>query len=109
MADYYRSVRRAHYDFNLQRRRQEQDFDHQVQVMTKQQAMSVMNIYERVQAQRTSSANWLLSNAGDQLKRMEEQAANLDKLRKMGVSTDVIQQMKLTDPQQRTAAGPVRH
>jgi len=99
VADYYRNVRRAHYDFNLQRRRQEQDFNHQVEVMTKQQAMSVYNIYERVQAQRTSSANWLLSNAGDQLKRMEEQAANLDKLRKMGVSTNVIQQMKLDDPQ----------
>src|SRR4029077_2552350 len=98
IADYYRGVARAHFDFNLQRRRAEQDFNHSVEVMAKQQAMSVYNIYERVQVKRTSSAEYLLANAGDQLKRMQEQAANLDKVRKAGLSDTAIQQLKLNDP-----------
>ena len=98
IADYYRGVRRAHYDFNLQRKRAEEDFNHSVTVMAKQQALSVMDIYQRVQTQRTASAEWLLSNAGDQLARMQEQAKNLDELRKRGLSDTAIQQLKLTDP-----------
>ena len=99
-ADFNRQERRAYADFHRQRTRAEEDFNHQVSIMAKQQATGIYNIYERVQAQRTSSAEWLLSNAGDQLARMREQSENLDKLRAAGMSNAAIQQMKFTDPQQ---------
>jgi hypothetical protein len=97
-ADYYRGVRRAHYDFNLQRSRAEDDYQHSIQVQAKQMAMSVYDIYQRVQVQRTSSASQLLSNAADQLQRMRQQERDLDRLRAMGASDSMIQQMKFTDP-----------
>ena len=51
-------------------------------------AMSVYDIYSRVDVQRTSSAEWILSNAGDQLTRMRQQESDLNKMRKMGLSDD---------------------
>jgi murein DD-endopeptidase MepM/ murein hydrolase activator NlpD len=95
--DYYRSLSRQRADYNLSRRRQEQDFNHQVEVMTESAAKNVYNIYDRIQVQRTSSAGYLLANAGEQLEAMRTQSDDLDKLRKAGVSDDVIQQMGLTD------------
>jgi hypothetical protein len=97
-ADYYRSVRRAHYDFNLQRKRSEDDFQHSIEVQAKQMATTVYDIYQRVQVQRTSSASQILSNAADQLQRMRQQESDLNKLRGMGASDAMIQQMKFTDP-----------
>jgi TP901 family phage tail tape measure protein len=98
-ADYYRSVRRAQYDFNLQRSRSEADYQHSVSVQAKQMAQSVYDIYSRVQVQRTSSASQILSNAADQLQRMRQQESDLQRLRAMGASDSMIQQMKFTDPQ----------
>jgi TP901 family phage tail tape measure protein len=98
-ADFHRGQRRAYFDYNLQRDRQEQDFNHNVEVMAKQAATSIYSIYDRVQTERTSSASWLLANAQDQLTRMQEQATNLDALRKRGLSDTAIQQLGLTDPQ----------
>jgi len=98
-ADFHRQERRATYAYNLQRSRAEEDFQHSVTIMAKQQAQSVYDIYQRVDTERTSSASWILSNANDQLQRMEDQAANLDKAREMGLSTSAIQQLGLTDPQ----------
>lgn len=96
--DYYRGVRRAHYDFNLQRGRAEDDYQHSVAIQAKQMAMNVYDIYQRVQVQRTSSASQILGNAADQLSRMREQERDLDRLRGMGASDAMIQQMKFNDP-----------
>jgi murein DD-endopeptidase MepM/ murein hydrolase activator NlpD len=93
--DYQRSQRRAHSDFQRQRMRQERDYHHQVELMVEQSAKSMYNIYDRVSVQRTSSAGWLMFNAQDQLSRMQDQSSNLDKLRSMGISDDVIQQFDL--------------
>ena len=98
--DYNRGVRRANFEFNLQRSRAEADFNHQVMQQAKQMATSVYDVYSRVQEQRTSSASWLIANATDQLKRMQEQEANLKKLREEGLSNQAIQTLKLTDPAQ---------
>jgi murein DD-endopeptidase MepM/ murein hydrolase activator NlpD len=100
LQDYHRSVRRAEFEFQLQRKRTEADFNHQVEVQAKQMATSVYDVYQRVQEQRTSSASWLIANATDQLKRMQEQEANLKKLRDQGLSNQAIQTLKLTDPAQ---------
>ena len=96
--DYYRGVNRAQFEFNLNRQRQEADFDHQVQVMAEQQAQSMYNLYQRTQVQRTSSAEWILSNAGDELTKMRQQESDLNKVRKMGLGDAAIQQLGLTDP-----------
>ena len=98
-ADFHRQERRSNYNYNLQRARAEEDFNHQVTIMAKQQAQSVYDIYKRVDTERTSSAEWVLSNASDQLDRMQDQVANLDKARQMGLSNSAIQQLGLTDPQ----------
>jgi TP901 family phage tail tape measure protein len=97
VADYHRSVTRAWADFHLQRRRQEEDYQHQIDVTAQQQATG-MNLYQRVDTQRTSSATWLLSNTKDILSRLREQKQNLNRLRDLGFSDQVIQQLQLTDP-----------
>ena len=98
VANFDRQRHRAQRDFNLQRKRGEEDHHHQVKLMVDQQAKSMMDIYSRVTTQRTHSAEWILSNAQDQNKKMQEQSANLEKLRGMGVSKATIQQMGFNDP-----------
>lgn len=97
--DYERQMRRSQSDFNRSRRRQEEDYQHQVVLMTERSARQMHNIYERTQVQRTSSAGWLLGNNRDQVQRMQRQTQELDQLRDMGVSDDVIKQLGLTDAQ----------
>lgn len=99
-ADYYRNVRRGNYEFNLQRRRQEEDFNHQTKIQAEQMAASVYDIYQRVQVERTSSAQWLIANAHDQLVKMQEQEKNLNTLRAEGLSNAAIRTLRLNDPQQ---------
>jgi murein DD-endopeptidase MepM/ murein hydrolase activator NlpD len=107
-ADYQLSLRRnavafnlaqsqSYEDFRTSRLRGEADFNHQVELMVQESAKSMMNIYERVTVQRTYSAAGLLANATDQNRRLAEQAQNLDKARGMGLSSDAIKQLGLTD------------
>ena len=96
-ADYDRSMRRSRQDYNLSRLRQEEDYHHQVMLMQEQAAQQLYNVYERVQVKGTSSAEFLLVNADDQLQRMQQQSQNLDQLRGMGLSDDAIQNLGLTD------------
>lgn len=97
-ANFDRSMGRNTKDFYLSRTRAEQDFNHQVQIMSEQSAQQMYSVYERVEVKRTQDAGVLMTNATDQLQQMREQEANLERLRKMGVSDTVIQQMGLTDP-----------
>lgn len=92
---YERSMKRAHTDFNRSRRQQDADYQHQVSLMIKQSAMEMYDIYQRVQVQRTHSAGFLLVNAQDQLKRMQQQENNLEILRRMGMTQDSIQTLGL--------------
>jgi len=97
IADYHRNVRRGWSDFNLQRKRQEEDYQHQIELTAQQRATS-MNLYARPETQRTSSATWLLSNTKSILGNLREQKRNLNRLRALGISDAVIQQLQLTDP-----------
>ena len=97
IADYHRNVRRSWSDFHLQRRRQEEDYQHQIEV-TAQQRATGMNLYQRPETQRTSSATWLLSNTKKILSDLRLQKKNLNRLRELGLSDQVIQQLQLTDP-----------
>lgn len=96
--DYARSRMYSLRDFNKSRRRQEEDFQHQVVVMTRNAARQIMNIYERLTVQRTWSASNLLANMRDQQERLAEQQANLRKLRSAGLSGDAISTLGLNDP-----------
>lgn len=95
--NFNQSMKDSYADFKTSKLRSEADFNHQVELMVQQSAKSMMNIYERVTVQRTWSAASLLQNAVDQNQRASEQKANLDKIRGMGVSGDVIKQLGLTD------------
>lgn len=106
---YQRQLSRTHRDYNLQRsnaqadfnksrKRQEEDYQHSVVEMTKQTAKTVYDTYARVNVQRTWDSQNLLQNMADQQKRLDEQQANLKKLRGMGMSGDAISQLGLNDP-----------
>jgi TP901 family phage tail tape measure protein len=99
-ADYYRNVKRSNLEWDIQRKRQEQDFNHQTQIQAEQMAASVYSIYQRVQVERTSSAEWLIANAHDQLIKMQQQEVNLKKLREEGLSNQAIRTLQLNDPAQ---------
>ena len=88
----------SYYQFYLQRQRAEVEFNHQVVVMGKAAAKSVYDVYARVKVEQTWSAASLISNMADQQRRLAEQQANLAKVRQMGLSGDVIQQLGLNDP-----------
>lgn len=95
--DYEQSREYGLEDFNRQRKYQEEDFNHQLEIQAKRTAKSLMDVYQRVDVQRTISGANTMTNAADQLKRMRDQSKNLDLARKMGLSDDAIQQLGLTD------------
>ena len=95
--DYQLSRRHAQMDFNKSRRRSEADFNHQIVLMAEQSAKQMANIYERIVVKPTWDAPNLLTNARDQNVTFRQQNQNLDKLRDMGVSGDVIKQLGLNE------------
>lgn len=95
--DFNLTRKRSQEDFNLQRRRQEEDFNHQIELMAEQSARSIYNIYERVAVARTLSGQNMVTNMADQQRRMEEQSANLDIIRGLGLGNDAIQMLGLAD------------
>lgn len=95
--DYNKGRRRAYEDFDISRRRQEEDFNHQVEIMARQTAQSVYNIYERVAVARTLSGENMVRNMADQQRRLQEQTANLDVARGMGLTDAAIQMLGLGD------------
>lgn len=97
--DFNIQQKRGLYEFNLSRKRQEEDYNHQVVLMAKDSAKQVYDIYQRVTVQQTQSIENLMQNMTDQNQRLAEQQENLAKLRRLGISDDVIQQMGLNDAQ----------
>lgn len=92
------SMNRAQTDFNISRTRQEQDFHHQSDLMMEQSAKNMYNVYDRIQAQRVSSADYLVYNSNEQTQAIRTQANQLGQLRRMGLSNNAIKQMSLNDP-----------
>lgn len=91
-------MRRNQDDFHLSRQRQEEDFFHQRDLMIENSARTMMNIQQRIQVQRTNSAEYTLFNAGEQLQQMRTQSRQLDQLRRMGMTNRTISQLSLNDP-----------
>ena len=98
IAAFHRQQGYAQEDFDTQRRRSEKDFQHSIEVNAKQMAQTAMSIYQRVDVQQTNSATWLLSNAQDQLARIQEQSKNLHQLRRLGLSNAAMQALDLANP-----------
>lgn len=92
--------KRAQADFHTSRMRDQQDYQHQIQLMTEQMSSSYADITQRIAVQRTASTGWLLFNADEQLKTMKDQKKNLNTLRKDGLSDKAIQAWHLTDSSQ---------
>lgn len=97
MRSWNRSRSREEENFNRSRMREEEDFNHRVEQMAKQQARNITDIYSRVMVERTWSADNLIQNLADQQRRMDEQIANLEKARALGLSTEAIETMGLGD------------
>lgn len=95
--DFSISRNQSQQDFNKSRRRSEMDFNHQLVLMAEQSAKQMASIYERITVKPTWDAQNLLTNARDQNQMFNQQNKNLDKLRDMGVSSDVIKQLGLNE------------
>lgn len=95
--DFDRQRERQLEDYNLSRERQEEDFNHQVELMARNTAKNVYNIYERVAVARTLSGQNIVQNMADQQRRLEEQNANLDRARSMGLDDKTIEMLGLGD------------
>lgn len=95
--DYRQQREWSQEDFNKGRRRAEEDFAHQQLLMARSTARQMQDIYTRMTVKPSWDAENLLVNAEDQLRRMEEQQANLARVREMGLSGDVISQLGLND------------
>lgn len=96
--DYNLSRQQSEYDFNLSRRRQEEDYQHQLVLMTRNTARQMQDIFQRITTVPTWDAQNLLTNAQDQNAQFRQQQQNLQQVRNMGVSSDVIKQLGLNDP-----------
>jgi len=96
--DFNLSRQQSEYDFNLSRRRQEEDYQHQLVLMTRNTAKQMSDIYSRIVTVPTWDAQNLLTNAKDQNAQFSQQTQNLQQIRDMGVSSDVIKQLGLNDP-----------
>jgi len=95
---YNLSRKNAEEDFNTSRMRQEVEFNHAKELMARQTAKSMADIYSRVNVQQTWDAQNLVMNAKDQANMFSQQIENLKKLRTMGVSADTIKMLGLNDP-----------
>ena len=85
--------------FDKQRRRSEEEYQHQVKLMTEQTARAVMNVYERINTQRTWDSANLMVNMQEQQSSLQGQLNNLDTVRGLGVSSDVIKMLGLNEAQ----------
>lgn len=107
--DYYKSTYRSQRDFNIQMLQSEQDFQKQRYRMIRdfniqlreqavQAAQSIYNPFQRVFDQQTADAGTVLQNLQDQNGRIQQQYAQLQQLRRMGVSQQTIDVLNLADP-----------
>jgi hypothetical protein len=102
--DFHRQMQYAEEDFNLSRERAQRDFNIAAQRMAEDSAKSIYDPYQRAQSQYSYGAASLLTNLNEQTQLMKDQASNVNKLSKMGLSDDAINQLQLNDPKNRQQA-----
>lgn len=102
--DYQISSMHAEEDYLKSRLRSQEDFNTSLQRMIEDSAKSLYDPYKRAQAQFTYGADSLLVNLERQNELMLNQAANVDALRAAGMSDETIEQLGLTNPENRAQA-----
>ncbi len=93
--DFGRNTVRAQEDYNLGRLRAQRDFNKQMRRMNEDAAKSMYDPYKRIQVQAVYDMGTLMTNLAEQNRAMQEQAANLERLRAAGVNNNVIDQLGL--------------
>ena len=96
--DFATSEGNARADFHKSQVRQEQDFGLQLSRAAEDAAKSIYDPFKRVYSTYTESSASTLENLGDQNKRIIQQKANLDRLKRMGVSQGTISTLDLSNP-----------
>lgn len=107
---YNLQVQRSRRDFNIQMGRQERDFGiqmnrtledrtRQLKNQSAQLAQTIYNPFERVVGKFTMDADTLYQNLQDQNERLAKQKKQLDQLSQMGLSTEAIQTLNLSSPE----------
>lgn len=97
--DFNISMGQASQDYHTSRLRQEEDFGIAMKRQVEDAAKSIYDPYKRVYASYTESSASLLENLKDQNRRIQQQRAQVGRLRKMGVSQSAIDTLDLTNPQ----------
>lgn len=88
--DFQKNSLRAEQDYQKQRQRTIRDFNKQLARQIEDAAATMMNPYERIRAKPTWDTDNLMVNMAEQTKSMQDQVANLEKLRKQGLSAQTI-------------------
>lgn len=96
--DFYRQRAHGQDEFQIQMTRSKEDYLRQEKRMIEDSAKSIYNIYARVQAQHTASADTIIENLKDQNERIGKQAAQLEQAKKLGLTQQAIDTMGLADP-----------
>jgi hypothetical protein len=77
--------------------RSTQDFNKQLRRLVEDQAKSLYDPYKRIQAQLVMDAGQLVTNLADQNEALAKQMGSVDRLRTMGLSSDAIDVLGLSD------------
>ena len=96
--NFYISEQQGAEDYHLSTMRSTEDFHRQLLRQAESASQTIYNPFLRVQSQYTTDAGTLVQNLEDQNKRIQDQYANLAKLKKMGVSQASIDTLQLADP-----------
>ena len=96
--DYYRQRGYAQADFQTSSRHSYEDYAKSVLRMQQDAAKTIYNPFQRVYSTYTADVGTVKQNLADQTSRIKKQVANLRKLKKMGLSQQVIDMLDLANP-----------
>jgi TP901 family phage tail tape measure protein len=97
--DFNKSIARAEQDFNIQRQHAQRDFNKQMKRMVEDAAKDLYDPYKRIQAQQVWDAKSLLTNLKEQNDAITKQTSELAQAQQLGLSQKVIDQLRLSSPQ----------
>jgi hypothetical protein len=96
--DFHTQMLNAEFDYNRQQDRAAADHNTQLRQQAEQAAQSIYDPYKRVQSEYTTDSGTLVQNLDDQNARLAKQRAQLKQAKKMGLSTQAIQELDLANP-----------
>jgi len=96
--DYYRQRGYAQEDFQTQSRHSYEDYHKSVKRMQEDAAKTIYNPFQRVYSTYTADVGTIKQNLADQTRRIKQQVANLRRLKKLGLSQQVIDMLDLANP-----------